>query len=98
MKKLTAFTAVALVGATLLAVPVLAHGTGGMGSKSHMGNGHTEGMMGRGAMHSQEYSDMTPADRDSMHKEMGAVIKKWMPNFAFNAGEDCGYKKGKTDK
>ncbi len=98
MKKLAAFTAISLVGATLLAVPVLAHGSGGMGSGNHMGNSHTGGMMGHGAMHSQEYSDMTPADRDSMHKEMGTVIKKWMPNFAFNDGEDCGYKKGKTDK
>ena len=98
MKKLAAFTAITLTGVALLAVPVLAHGTGGMGSGNHMGNSQTEGMMGRGAMHSQDYLDMTPADRDSMHNEMGAVMKKWMPNFAFNDGEDCGYKKGKTDK
>ncbi|MCK5546651.1 MAG: hypothetical protein KAI27_04705 [Rhodospirillaceae bacterium] len=96
MKKLTTFTAIALVGAALLAVPVLAHGTGGMkdGGNGHMGHGmmkqhgmmenhgtmENHGMMGHGPMH-EEYLKMTPADRKAMHEEMGSVMKKWMPEF-----------------
>lgn len=103
MKKLTAFSAVAVAGLLLLAVPVFAHGTGGS-SGGYKNDGHMMGwMMGGGMMHSQAYSDMAPADRDAMHKEMEAVVKKWIPNFSMNdskggyKGEDCphDYDKGK---
>ena len=111
MKKFTAFGAIALVGTSLLlAIPVLAHGTGGTkdGGNGHMGQGMTkhhgmmghgtgQGMMGHGSMH-EEYLKMTPADREAMHKEMGGVMKKWMPEFdmeKFHKDKDCDYN---TDK
>lgn len=79
MKKPALFAAIAIVGTALVAGTVLADGRGsencpkdGKGYMSHKGS------MG---MHGQAFSDLSEADRDAMHKEMGEVMKKWIPNF-----------------